>query len=230
MFSTRSMAGPVLWSLLLASWTYAQDLSSYREFRFGMNLSSITEQTGMRPSDAKTIHQRPAVIQELEWRPASQFGSAALRGGSVRELVFSFYNGELFQIVVNYDRSRTEGLTDEDMVAAISTKYGHAKKPAAETIRVSISEFYHDDQQVIARWEDAQYSFTLYRSPHQRLFGMVLFPKGLNALARGAVAEAIRLNRQEAPQREIERQQQHARESRAADEKARLLNKATFRP
>jgi len=43
------------------------DLSRYREFQFGMNLLAVVKQ--MQPSKARVIHQRPAVIQELEWRP-----------------------------------------------------------------------------------------------------------------------------------------------------------------
>lgn len=44
------------------------------------------------------------------------------------------------------------------------------------------------------------------------------------------MAEAVRLDEQEAPRREIERQKKQAEESRAALEKVRLVNKATFRP
>ena len=42
--------------------------------------------------------------------------------------------------------------------------------------------------------------------------------------------EAIRLDEQEAPQREIERQQRQDEEKRAEQEKARLVNKVAFRP
>lgn len=79
-----------------------------------------------------------------------------------RTISFSFYNGELFRIVVNYDRSKTEGLSTEDVVEAISAKYGTATKPAAEVI-FSSSQVYNDSEVVIARWEDSQYSFNLFR-------------------------------------------------------------------
>jgi hypothetical protein len=52
----------------------------------------------------------------------------------------------------------------------------------------------------------------------------------LDALARTAIVEAIRLDEQEAPQREIERQKKQDVEDRAAQEKARLVNKVAFRP
>jgi hypothetical protein len=131
--------------------------------------------------------------------------------------------------VVNYDRYKTEGLTTEDVVKALSAKYGTATKPAAEVI-FSSSQVYNDSEVVIARWEDSQYSFNLFRSSYQPTFGMVAFSKRLDALARAAIAEAIRLDEQEAPQREIERQKEQDAKGRAGQEKARLANKLNFRP
>jgi len=52
----------------------------------------------------------------------------------------------------------------------------------------------------------------------------------LDALARSADAEAMRLDESEAPLREIARQKQEAETTRASQEKARVTNKATFRP
>ena len=57
---------------------------------------------------------------------------------------------------------------------------------------------------------------------------MLVFSKRLNALARTAIVEAIQLDEQEAPQREIERQKKQDEENHAAQENARLVNKATF--
>jgi len=205
----------------------AQDLSRYREFQFGMNLPAIAKQVGLEPSEVKVIHRRPALIQELNWQP--QLSLTSSQADPVRAIFFSFYNGELFRIVVNYDRYKTEGLTTEDVVAAISAQYGTATKPAAEII-FSSSQVYNDSEVVIARWENSQYSFNLFRSSYQPTFGMVGFSKRLDALARAAVAEAIRLDEQEAPRREIERQKEQDAKDRAGQEKARLANKSSFRP
>jgi hypothetical protein len=207
----------------------AQDLSRYREFQFGMNLVAVAKRADMKPSEARLIHQRPAVIQELEWR-LPRFLESSLQADPVTEVLFSFYNGELFRMVVNYDQSRTEGLTDEDMVEAISAKYGTAARPAAKIILFSSSQVYNDSEKVIARWEDSQYSFNLFRSSYQPTFGMLVFSKRLDALARAAISEAIRLDEQEAPQREIESQKKQDGENRAAQAKARLENKVAFRP
>ncbi len=214
---------------LSAPLIYAQDLSRYREFQLGMNLLAVAKQADMKPSEARVIHQRPAVIQELEWRPPRSLGSSP-QADPVSEVLFSFYNGELFRMVVNYDQYRTEGLTDEDMVEAISTKYGTATRPAAKIILFSSFQVYNDSEKVIARWEDAQYSFNLFRSSYQPTFGMLVFSKRLDALARAAIVEAIRLDEQEAPQREIERQKKQDAEDRAGQQKARVANKPNFRP
>ena len=82
----------------------------------------------------------------------------------------------------------------------------------------------------MARWEDSQYSFNLFRSSYQPKFGMVVYSKRLDALARLAVVEAVRRDEQEAPQREVDRQKKEAQETRSAEEKARLSNKENFRP
>src|SRR5213593_480308 len=116
------------------------------------------------------------------------------------------------------------------MVEAISAKYGTATRPEAKIILFSSFQVYNDSEKVIARWEDSEYSFNLFRSSYQPTFGMLVFSKPLDASARAAAVEAIRLDEQEAPQREIERQKKQDEENRAAQEKARPVNKVNFRP
>jgi hypothetical protein len=205
-----------------------RDLSRYRSFQFGETLTALAKQAGLALSDVKLIHERPAVIQELEW-PVWLSSGSSLRTDAVKTVLFSFYNGELFRIVVNYDRGETEGLTTEDMIDAISAKYGTAARPARTQIAFSTSQVYNDSEPIIARWEDAQYSFNLYRSGYQPTFGMIAFSKKLDALARTAAAEANRFDAQEAPQREIQRQQREDDKNRESLEKARQENKSNFR-
>jgi hypothetical protein len=209
--------------------SYTRDLSRYREFQFGMDLLAVAKQADVEPSEARVVHQRPTLIQELEWRPQRALGPSS-EADPVKEVLFSFYNGELFRVLVNYDQSKTEGLTDEDMVEAISAKYGAATRPAGKIILFSSFHIYNDSEKVIARWEDTQYSFNLFRSSYQPTFGLLVFSKRLDRSAVAAIAEAIRLDDQEAPQREIERQRKQEEESRAAQEKARPANKGNFRP
>jgi len=119
---TRSFVISILLAALSMPLMYAQDLSSYRGFRLGMNLPAIAKQAGVKPSEAKLIYQRPAVVQELEWRPQSSYSPSAQRD-PVEEVLFSFCNGDLYRIVVIYDQLRTEGLTDQDLIESISAAY-----------------------------------------------------------------------------------------------------------
>ncbi len=221
-------------SFLLPSYAHSApalgvpDLSRYRGFKFGETLPAVAKQAGLDVSEAKLIHARPAVIQELEWAVWLSIGSSP-RTDPVRTILFSFYNGELFRILVSYDRDETKGLSTEDMIEAFSAKYGNATKPANIEIAFSSTQVYNDSEAVIARWEDPQYSFNLFRSSFQPTFGMVAFSKGLDALARTATAEAIRLDALEAPQREIQRQNQEDVRNRESLEKARQENRSKFR-
>jgi len=204
------------------------DLSRYRGFQFGETLPAVAKQASLDVSQAKVIHERPALIQELEWPIwlASNFDSPH---DPVRTVLFSFYNGELFRVLVSYDRDETNGLTTADLTEAISAQYGTATKPANIEIVFSSTQVYNDSEAIIASWENSQYSFNLYRSSYQPTFGMIAFSKGLDALARTATAEAIRLDAAEAPQREIQRQNQEDEKNRESLENARQVNKGKFR-
>ena len=52
----------------------------------------------------------------------------------------------------------------------------------------------------------------------------------LDALARTADAEAVRLDQREAPQRAIAKQKKDAEDARLSEEQTRATNKAAFRP
>ena len=210
--------------LLTAPVLCAQDLSKYRHFTLGMNLTDLLERTGQKMTDVKTIHSRPALIQELTWWLPS--GPATfLRSDSVEQILFSFYNSELFKIAVTYDRTSTEGLTEADMVKAISVKYGPATIAAPE-IESSINDQYDAKQKTVASWENAQYSFILVRSSSNGVLGLVVFSKRANAQAELAIAEAVKLDEQEGPKREAERQKKQVDDL----EVTRQKNQKSFRP
>jgi hypothetical protein len=209
----------------------SQDRSRYRDFRLASTLASVSTLTGMAATDVKTIHQRPAVMQELEWRrPYFVSGSTAQQDDPVRQIVFSFYDDQLSKIVVEYDRERTAGMTDADMIDAISTAYGPALKPAPTKARAVASQFEAPSGTPVARWGDDDYSVVLFRSSYASGFQIIVTSPRLDALARTADARAIQLDQREAPQREIARQKTEAEAARVSQEKARLANKAVFRP
>ena len=229
MFRNRSLVISISLVALSMPLLYGQDLSSYRGFKLGMDLPAAAKQADVKPSEAKVIYQRPAVIQELEWRPQDSQASSA-KGDPVKSVLFSFYNGELYRIVVSYDQDRTEGLTDRDLIESISAKYGTPTTPVAKIISSPPSQAYSDSEKVLARWEDTQNSFNLFRSSYGPAPGMLIFSKRLDALAQVAIVQAIRLNEQEAPQREIDRLKKQDEDKNAAGQKVRPVNKANFHP
>jgi len=221
------LAMSIVWAVNASPVIAGPDLSSYRGFQLGMSLDAVAQQTGI-VSEARVVHQRPELIQELTCGPLRGRGSPP-PGESVRKVLLSFYNGQLFRIVVSYERGRTEGLTVEDMVDALSVTYGPALLPATE-IASSVSRVSPESDRIVAQWGDPQHAINLVRPSYASTFGLVMFSTRLDALARVASVEAIRLNEQEAPGRAIERQRQHEDEASAKQEKARTENKGTFRP
>lgn len=174
-------------------------------------------------------YQRPALIQKLQWEQYG-YSNVAAKADSLRNIRFDFYNDELFRMVVTYDPAGTEGLTTDDMIEAISALYGPATMPE-RTIAVSGSAaYYEDNQKVLACWEDAQYSYNLFRSPYGNAFGLVAFSRKLDLMASDSSREGDRLDKLEAPGKELARQTKQEEDKRAAQEKARLISKPRFRP
>lgn len=201
----------------------AQDLSRYRTFSLGASLASVLKHTGQKPEDVKLLHARPALSQELAWWPSP--AAASSRSDAIEQIVFSFYNGELYKLSVSYDRDATEGLTAADMTKALTAKYGTPANIALE-IDSTPDDRYDSNGRAIASWDDSQYSVNLVRSPFTDIFGLVIYSKRVNAEADLAAAQAVILDRQEGPQREADRQQKET----ADLEVARQKNKKVFEP
>jgi len=210
--------------LLTAPLLRAQDLSKYRHFTLGMSLTRVLERTDQKMADVKVIHGRPALVQELNWWPPNLLGTS-FQSDTIEQILFSFYNGELYKIFVTYDRTSTEGLTAEDMVKSISAKYGPATSVKPE-VDSATNERYDMKQKPVATWEDSQYSFNLIRSSFSGSFELLIYSKRLNAEAEVALAEAVRLEKQEEPQREAERQKKQTGDLEATRQK----NQKSFRP
>jgi hypothetical protein len=206
----------------------AQDLSKYHDFQFGMTLDSVAKQIQMKTTDAKTIHERPALIQTLQWNLVG-YSPPGAKNTSVRSIRFDFYNGELWKMVVTYSPAEINGLTADDIIEAVSEVYGTATTPG-DSVSVSNSTTYEDQEKVLARWDDAEYSYNLYHAAFGNTFGLVAFSKMLDLMARNASHEADRLDNLEAPAKELARQKKQAEDIRAAQEAARSTNKPKFHP
>jgi hypothetical protein len=215
--------------ILSAHLLHAQDRMRYREFQLGSDVASIVKLIGTAHSDIKVIHQRPAVMQDLEWRPRYFSRSASAQTDPVDLILLRFVDDQLFRVVVDYARDRTQGMTEADMIEAIAAIYGPASKVLATSSRVPTLHYGGVDTPV-AIWADNESSITLFRVAYPVSFRLVVALTRLDNLARTASAEAVRLDAREAPQREIARQKKESDETLAALRKANTENKAVFRP
>lgn len=227
MTRARTGAMALLCGVLGTSMLSAADLSSYRGLKLGMSLAAASKLAGSKPSEAKSIQKRPAVIQEMNWELRSPVQAGPAKPDPVKDGLLSFFNGELFRIIVTYDRYKIEGMTPDDMVQAISASYGTATKPTAE---VAYHSNYAEVAPVIARWEDSEYSYDLVRTGDRSSFALILYSKRLETMALASIVEAARLDAQDAPQRELDKQKKRDDDERVAQDKARAVNKPNFRP
>jgi hypothetical protein len=209
-----------------------QELSRYRTFELGGTVASVLTATGVPARSVKTLHERPSLLQDIEWRPSRWIvGSAAASNDPVDQMRFSFYDDRLFRIVIDYGHERTVGLTDADVIEAISTMYGRPLAALPQATGRVTARFDDESGAVVARWADADYAITLHRAvSYGNTWQLIVTNTSVEPLARRAEAEAERLDAAEAPRREVERQVLERERDRAAAEKARDLNKPAFRP
>ena len=111
---------------------HGQDRGRYRDYRLGASLASVSALTGVAATDAKAIHERPAVRQELQWRRPYVPSTPPVPIDPAKEIVFSFYDDQLTRMVVDDDPDQTAGMTDADLTEAISTQDGPVSKPGAK--------------------------------------------------------------------------------------------------
>jgi hypothetical protein len=206
--------------LFAAPMLCAQDFSKYRTFSIGTNLATVLKHTDQKLADVKVVHSRPALIQEVTWWPPNIPGNA-YQSDSVQQMLFSFYNGVLYKISAVYDRASTEGLTSEDMVKSISAKYG---PPTLIDLPVNFTQ--NERHEAVASWDDSRNSLNLARSSFSGGFELTIYSKKLNSEVELALAEGVKLDLQEGPQREADKQKKEV----ADLETARQKNIKTFHP
>jgi hypothetical protein len=226
----RSFAFLIFVTVLWAQPMFAQEPVRYRDFVMGSNIATVAKAAGVAPAAAKVIHKRPAVMQELEWRPRYYSGGAAPQVDPVDVMLFKFYDDQLHMVVADYDRRRTEGMSAEDMIAAISQTYGQPVAQLASRRLGTPTVQYAFPDTHLAGWGTDAYSVTLLRVAYPAAFRLVVIHTRLDSLARTATAAAVRQDSAEAPQRELDRQKKEAAATAAAQEKAKAENKAQFRP
>jgi hypothetical protein len=230
--NTRVLAMSVCALLFgVSSLTSAQDLSRYREVAFGSSVSAVVASTGTSAADIKVIHQRPALIQEIVWRPQYAVGRAIGRSEAAREVTYRFFDDKLFSIIVVYDARLVEGLTNADLIDAVSGVYGPATLTAAASQPpVPAPAGSINGTTPISRWQSTDYEFTLMREVYPETFRLIGVSRQLVTVARAAELEATRLDQQEAPRRLAAQAVADAERRRAAADKTRTTNKGEFRP
>ena len=160
----------------------------------------------------------------------------------VSQILFNFYNGELYRIVVTYEQDATAGLTEDDMVQAMSIQYGTTARAATEVnffptnnldssmdkviSFLPTSDPYRSADSLIARWDDPQNSVSLFRS-HRTVFLLAtVLSKRLDAQAERAISETETFDKEQAPRKEVDRKKKEVDDL----EVTRLANQKTFRP
>jgi hypothetical protein len=167
-----------------ASLFSAQTRLRYRTYEMGDDLRTIAQQIGV-PSPPGLVVPRPlGVVEELRWRAEYVRRGTAPSGDPVARLVFSFYEDQLFRIVIDYAPDRTEGMTEADLVAAVSRVYGPPVKRSQPPDRVGSHQ--RADDVVIAEWTESAYQLALLTVPGQSAFRMIVSSSRLEALARAA--------------------------------------------
>jgi hypothetical protein len=242
MWTARTLAACAFGVVLSTSGLEAQDplasqgtgapaFAAYRNFTLKSDLATVSAATRIAASEVKTIHQRPALLQDLEWRPSRWIsGSTTPSTDPVEQVLFSFYNDQLFRMVVDYGRERTEGMTDADMMEAIAAVYGAPIARVAGAAREA-SPAEAESGPALGRWGDAAHTVVLYRpSEYGHGFRLIVTESALAGLARKAALEGARLDQLDAPRVELERQKKARDDGRVVAEKARVVNKAAFRP
>jgi len=217
--------------VLLPLGASGQDLSRYRDVPFGSTVASVAAVTRTAPDAVKVVHQRPALIQELRWRPQYALGRPAGRVDPAQEITFRFYDDQLFAITVVYEARLVDGLTNADIIEGISAVYGTATLTAA-AVRgpAQPPPGAINGSTAIASWQSADYQFTLMREVYPATFRLIGVSKELEPRARAAETEAARLDKQDAPRREAEQARADADRRAAAEDKTRATNKSEFRP
>ena len=215
--------------VLCAQPSVAQTPFQYRQYALGASVASVVKISNTRDDGTKTLHERPARIQEIEWR-APYVSAGTEMADPVRDVVFTFYNDQLYQVVVTYDRDRMDGLTNDDVIESISATYGTPLLRHAKGGRNALMPVMPSEMAVLAQWEDPGSVLTLMRDTYSPQYQLVLLSRTLNPLARAAINESRRLDTQEAPQREREQRTKEVADARVASQKARIVNKAAFKP
>lgn len=217
----RRLLAAIAVGLYMTAIGQAEEPSRYRDYLLGSELASILRATGSRAADVKTLHERPSLIQTLEWQ-APYARPGAEEADPVESVVFAFVDGQLYQITVDYDRPRIAGLTTADLVAGVEAVYGPRVPSTQQKARADTMP---EGTVVLGRWGDDRATVTLVRGPFEEI-RLLVRSTTLGPIATRAIVAAQAQDVAEAPAR-----QAAAEALAAAEEQAeRTRNRSAFKP
>jgi hypothetical protein len=212
-------------SLALLTASHAP-LAQYRGLTLGDSVAVVVAHLELAAADVKVVHERPALVQELTWRPHRFVSGVTVEPDPLAEMVLTFHTGRLARIVAIYDRERTRGLTDADLHEVMGATYGPSMliaSPARPPVNAA-------DRLTIGRWQDADAFLLLWREQYPSRVGLTLTSIAAEAALREAIKGGLTLDAAEAPARDVARRTAEAAAIEARDEKVRRDNKAGFKP
>jgi hypothetical protein len=211
-----------------ASLLGAQTRAVYRTYQMGDDRLTISRQIGV-PSAPVTLPGAPGVVQDVRWRAQYVRRGDAGSGDPVARLVFSFYEDQLFRIVIDYASDRTEGMTEADMVAAVSHVYGPPAKRIRPTEQAGVPRQQLEDT-VIAEWITSAQHVSLLTLGDQAAFRMIVASVPLEAMARAAGARDAPADPQDRISIDAGRLHADGGKAATARETTRRANIASFIP
>ena len=203
----------------------AQGRPHYRSYAMGDDLWAIAERLGVPVPDGTATPAVAGGVQELQWHARFFPRGTAPAGDPVDRLVFSFFEHRLFRIVIDYAPDRTEGMTEADMVAAVSTLFG---PPARRTLASSAAT--RTPEAVIARWIRGDQSVVLLAIQGRTAYRMVVVSTALEALARASGAREAPVDRPDWPSIDAARARADIFGEEPLRRRTRQANVASFVP
>jgi len=191
---------------LAASATFvgAQGRPRYRDYAMGDNLMAISRQIGQPLVDLTSTPAVAGAVQELRWHARYVRRGTPPSGDPVDRLVFSFYEHRLFRIVIDYAPDRTEGMTESDLVAAVSAIYG---APVRRTLVSGngVAAPVRTAETVVAQWTRGDQAVALLALQGETAFRLIVVSSALETLARASGAREAPVDRPDWPSIEAAR-------------------------
>ena len=225
--SVRRVVLTLLFSAMSASQLGAQGHPRYRTYQMGDDVLTISQQLGVPAPAGLLMPPGLGAVVELRWRSQYVRRGVAPSSDPVASLVFSFFENQLFRIVIDYAPDRTEGMTEADVVAAVSRIYGAPAKRTHPPSPVGLRPQRPADS-VVAQWTDGEHQVALLAVQDYTAFRMIVSSAPLEALARAAGAHETPADVLDWETRDTARP--NANNESHADENTRRENIASFIP